>query len=128
RGAGSWPVRGLVARVWEAWGGGGGFLGPPFGCRGAGRADQVPGLDGAVPAAQPVQALFLLIQLRQRQLALGGLTSQLGLVLPAVGQELPPLGLALGAKQLLQLGGAGLLLGARQSHRPAPRRSDRPAP
>ena len=45
-----------------------------------------------MPAAQPLQALFLLIQLGQGQLGLGDLLVDLGQVLAALGQELDPFG------------------------------------
>src|SRR6185312_9071375 len=101
------PFPGLVDPLGEVFQGLGAFLEPPLGHRSAGRAEQVPGPDRAVPAAEPVQALLLLIQLGQRQLALGDLTGQLGLLFAAVGQELAPFGLALGGEQRLQLGRAG---------------------
>ena len=44
-----------------------GMLQPPFGIRCARGTEQVPGPDGPGPAAQPLQALLLLIQLSQRQ-------------------------------------------------------------
>src|SRR6266567_2195539 len=80
----------------------GALLEPRLGRRGARGAEQVPRLDGAVPAAQPVQALFFLIELGKGELALGDLAGQLGLVLAAVGEELGPLGLPLASEQRLQ--------------------------
>src|SRR5690242_20028042 len=67
------PFPGLVDLLGEVFQGLGAFLEPPFGHGGAGRPEQVPGPDRAVPAAEPVQALLLLIQLGQRQLPLGDL-------------------------------------------------------
>ena len=55
-----------------------------------------------VPAAQPLQALFLLVQLGQGQLVLGDLLVDLGQVLAALGQELSPLGLPGGGVDLGQ--------------------------
>jgi hypothetical protein len=46
-----------------------------------------------VPAAQPLQALPLLVQFGQGQLGLGDLLVDLGQVLATLGQELNPLGL-----------------------------------
>src|SRR5690349_3933134 len=66
-------VPGLVDALGEVFQGFGAFLEPPLGHWGVGGAEQVAGPDGAVPAAQPVQALFFLIQLGERQLALPNL-------------------------------------------------------
>src|SRR5262249_43248048 len=81
---------------------------------------------GAIPAAQPVQALLFLVEFGERQLALRDLIGQLGLVLAAVGQELAPLSLALRGEERLQLGSAGLILGHRQHHGLAAGRRDGP--
>ena len=68
--------------------------------RGSARgAEQVPGADRPVPAAQPLQALLRLIELGQGQLALGHLPGQLGLVLAAVTQKLRPFGFPLLGEQ-----------------------------
>src|SRR5262249_25338359 len=91
----SWAPPGLVDLLGEAFEGLGAVLEPLVGRRGAGGTEQVPGTDGAVPAAQPVQALFFFVKLRERQLALRDLVSEFSLVLAAVSQELGPLGLAL---------------------------------
>src|SRR5262249_1775126 len=104
----------------------GDLLQPPLGRGGTGGAEQVPGPDRTVPAAQPLQALLLLIQLGQGHLALGHLAGQLGVVLAAVSDELRPLGLPLRGEQALQLRDAGLLLGHRQHHRLPAGRRDRP--
>jgi hypothetical protein len=61
------------------------LLQPPFRIRRARGTGQVPGPDGPRPAAQPLQALLLLIQL--------------SLVLAAVNCELSPLRLALGVNR-----------------------------
>src|SRR5262249_21027898 len=90
----SWAFPGLVDLLGEVFQGLGAVLEPLVGRCGAGGAEQVPGADRAVPAAQPVQALFFLIQLGERQLALRDLTGQLGFILAAIRQELAPLGLA----------------------------------
>src|SRR5712692_5777338 len=80
RGSLSWSFPGLVDLFGELFECLGAFLEPPLCGRGAGGAEQVAGADGAVPAAEPVQALLLLIQLGEGQLALGHLPGQLGLV------------------------------------------------
>src|SRR5262249_44454678 len=90
--SGAFP--GLVDLLGEVFQGLGAVLEPLVGRCGAGGAEQVPGADRAVPAAQPVQALFFLIQLGERQLALRDLTGPLGFILAAIRPELAPLGRA----------------------------------
>src|SRR5215813_1751950 len=91
----SWPPPGLVNLLGEAFQGLGAVLEPLVGGLGTGGTEQVPGTNGAVPAAQAVQALFFFVKLGERQLALRDLAGEFGLVLAAIRQELAPLGLAL---------------------------------
>src|SRR5512132_578497 len=58
-----------------------------------GGAEQVADLELAIPAAQPLQALLLLVQLGQSELGGARLLVQFGLVLAALGEELGPFGL-----------------------------------
>src|SRR6266545_3770672 len=71
--------------------------------------ERVAGLEVAPPAAQPLQAVLLLLQLGQGELAQPLLLGQLGLVLAAVGDELGPL-LLTGAGELGRQQRAGRLV------------------
>jgi hypothetical protein len=53
-------------------------------------AEKVAGLDRAVPAAQPLQALFFFVQLGQREFALADFAVDFRVELGAVGEELRP--------------------------------------
>ena len=66
-------VPGLGGPVREVLQGLGAVLEPPLGGRGAGAPNKVAGPDGAVPAAQPVQALLFLIQLPETSPFISGL-------------------------------------------------------
>jgi hypothetical protein len=69
-----------------------------------------------VPAAQALQALLLLVQLSQGQLALGDLLVQFGQVLGALSQELGPFRLAGGGVDASQPLGIGVLVTAYVQH------------
>src|SRR6478752_303367 len=57
------------------------------GLAGGGGAEDVAGAQFPVPAPQPVQAVFLLVELGEGELAGGDLPVDLGVELSAVGQE-----------------------------------------
>src|SRR5262249_28317406 len=74
---------------------------------GRGGAEEVAELEVAVPAPEPLQALLLLVQLGERELLVGELALELGLVLAALPDELTPLVLATGREEGLQALGLG---------------------
>jgi hypothetical protein len=73
-----------------------------FGLRGRRCAKEVAGLDRAVPAAQPLQALFFFFQFGQCELALGDLAVDFRVELAAVGDELCPLLISFSSEQFRQ--------------------------
>src|SRR5262245_2969761 len=77
------------------------------GCRGGRGAEKVAQLEVAVPAPEPLEALLLLVQLGERELLLGDLAFELGLVLAALGDELAPFLLATGGEEGLEALGLG---------------------
>src|SRR5262249_4375408 len=76
----------------------GALLEAPAGLGRRGRAEDVTELQLAIPAAETLEALLLLVELSKRELGLGALAVELGLVLAALGQDLAPLLLAGGAE------------------------------
>src|SRR5262249_59771701 len=69
---------------------------------GGGRAERLAELELAVPAAKPVEALLLLVQLGKRELLRVELAVDLGLVLRTLADELGPLVLAPGCEERLE--------------------------
>src|SRR5262249_57736524 len=88
----------------------GALLEAPPGLGRRGRAEDVPELKLAIPASQPLEALLLLVELSERELCLGNLAVELGLVLAALGEELGPLLLTGGAELGLEPYPVGLVV------------------
>jgi hypothetical protein len=88
----------------------------PVGTGGRGGAEHIPQPQLAMPATQPFQALFLLVQLGQGQLGLGDLGVELGQVLATLGQEFDPFGLAGGGVDGRQPLGVGRLAAGGVQH------------
>jgi hypothetical protein len=90
--------------------------GAAVGVDGGGHTQQVPTAELAKPAAEPIQTLLLLLQLRQRVLADPLLLLQLGQILAAIGVELRPFRLPSLHVKLIQTGGVPCGITARGQH------------
>src|SRR5262249_53900472 len=85
------------------------LLGPD----GRGSSEDVAELDVAEPTAEPFEALLLFVQFRKRELPLGNLPFELGLVLGAFADELRPLVFATRGEQRLETAGLSLVAAVR---------------
>ena len=65
-------------------------LQPAFGFVGRWGAEEVAELEVSVPAAEPLEALFLLVEFGEREFLLGEFALDFGLVLDGFGDELGP--------------------------------------
>ena len=68
-------------------------------------SEEIAQLQLSVPAPESLEALFLLVELGERELLFGDLLVELRLVLLALAEELEPFGLASGGEDVLEPGG-----------------------
>src|SRR5262245_52725838 len=76
-------------------------------------AEQITELQLTVPAAEPFQALFLFVELREREFLFSDLPVEFGLVLGAFADEFRPLFFAAGGEQLLETGSVAFVAAVR---------------